>query len=182
MRRSLTVIFLLIIILLWNTPTVTAQFSEAGIEKLRVAVDAPDLTLKELGGGKISLKELRGKIILLNFFATWWPYCQRESPSFAKLKEEFKNTDLVLLKVASKEKEQDLIKYKNEFNISSPILIDDNASVANVYGVWSRPETFFINREGKIVGRVLKEIDWTSSKTKNLIQYLLKEKKWIELI
>ena len=71
MRRSLTVIFLLVIILLWNTPTVTAQFSEAGIEKLRVAVDAPDLTLKELGGGKISLKELRGKIILLNFFATW---------------------------------------------------------------------------------------------------------------
>jgi peroxiredoxin len=50
---------------------VTAQFSEAGVEKLRVAVDAPDLTLKTLGGGKISLKELRGKIILLNFFATW---------------------------------------------------------------------------------------------------------------
>jgi peroxiredoxin len=48
-----------------------AQFSEAGVEKLRVSVDAPDLTLKELGGGKISLKELRGKIILLNFFATW---------------------------------------------------------------------------------------------------------------
>jgi cytochrome oxidase Cu insertion factor (SCO1/SenC/PrrC family) len=71
MRRSLTVIFLLVIFLLWNTPTVTAQFQEAGIEKLRVAVDAPDLTLKELGGGKISLKELRGKIILLNFFATW---------------------------------------------------------------------------------------------------------------
>jgi peroxiredoxin len=50
---------------------VVAQFSEAGIEKLRVTVDAPDLTLKEVGGGKISLKELRGKIILLNFFATW---------------------------------------------------------------------------------------------------------------
>jgi len=84
---------------------------------------------------------------------------------------------LVLLKVATKEKEQDLIKYKNEFNISSPILIDDSASGANAYGVWSRPETFFINREGRIVGRVLKEIDWTSSNVRNLIQYLLKEKK-----
>jgi peroxiredoxin len=79
--------------------------------------------------------------------------------------------------VASKEKEQDLIKYKNEFNISSPILIDENASVANAYGVWSRPETFFINGEGKIVGRVLKETDWTSRNMRNLIQYLLKEKK-----
>jgi len=84
---------------------------------------------------------------------------------------------LVLLKVATKEKEQDLIKYRNEFKISSPILIDDSASIANAYGVWSRPETFFINREGKIVGRVLKEIDWTSSNVRNLIQYLLKEKK-----
>jgi cytochrome oxidase Cu insertion factor (SCO1/SenC/PrrC family) len=65
------VVFFLAIFLLWNTPRVLAQFSEAGVEKLRVTVDAPDFTLKELGGGNISLKELRGKIILLNFFATW---------------------------------------------------------------------------------------------------------------
>jgi cytochrome oxidase Cu insertion factor (SCO1/SenC/PrrC family) len=71
MRRLLTVFILFIIFLLWNAPMVFAQFSEAKVEKLRVAVGAPDLTLKELGGGKISLKELRGKIILLNFFATW---------------------------------------------------------------------------------------------------------------
>jgi hypothetical protein len=71
MRYLWMIIFFLAIFLLWNAPTVTAQFREAGVEKLRVAVDAPDLTLKELGGGKISLKELRGKIILLNFFASW---------------------------------------------------------------------------------------------------------------
>jgi hypothetical protein len=71
MGRLVMVAFLIGIFLFWNAPTVTAQFREAGVEKLRVAVDAPDLTLKELGGGKISLKELRGKIILLNFFASW---------------------------------------------------------------------------------------------------------------
>jgi cytochrome oxidase Cu insertion factor (SCO1/SenC/PrrC family) len=65
------VIFFLPIFLFWNAPTATAQFREAGAEKLRVAVDAPDFTLKQLGGGTISLKEMRGKIILLNFFATW---------------------------------------------------------------------------------------------------------------
>jgi len=71
MQRLLMVIFFLLIFLLGNASVVTAQFSEAGVQKLRVAVDAPDFTLKELSGGKISLKELRGKIILLNFFATW---------------------------------------------------------------------------------------------------------------
>ena len=71
MRRLWMAVFILIIFMLWNTPNATAQFREAGAEKLRVAVDAPDFTLKEIGGGKISLNELRGKIILLNFFATW---------------------------------------------------------------------------------------------------------------
>jgi peroxiredoxin len=155
----------------------TAQFSEAGVQKLRVAVDAPDFTLKELGGGKISLKDLRGKIILLNFFSTLCPNCARESPSFAKLHEEFKNTDLVPLKVVAKEKEKDVTKYKKEFNISSPILMDDDGSVTNAYGVSSSPQTFFINRDGKIVARVLKEMDWTRKSMKDLIGHLLKEKK-----
>ena len=182
MSRRLMVVFFLVIFLLWNTPMVFAQFSEAKVEKLKVSVDAPDLTLKELGGGKVSLKELRGKIILLNFFATWWPNCQRESPSFAKLHEDFKNTDLAILKIATKEKEQDIIKYKNEFKISSPILIDDDGAVATAYGIWNRPNTFFISREGKIVGRVVKEMDWGAKNMRNLIQYLLEEKKWINLI
>jgi len=95
----------------------------------------------------------------------------------AKLSEEFKNPDFVLLKVASKEKEKDVIKYKKEHNFSTPILIEDDAAVANAYGVWSRPQTFFINREGKIIGRALKELDWTRKNVKDLIEYLLKEKK-----
>ena len=84
---------------------------------------------------------------------------------------------MVFLKVATKEKEKELTKYKNEFKVSSPILIDENGSTANAYGVWNRPTTFFINREGKIMARALREVDWTSNNMENLIQYLLKEKK-----
>jgi peroxiredoxin len=82
-----------------------------------------------------------------------------------------------VLKVASKEKEKELIKYKKEHNLSSPILFEDDSAVANAYGVWSRPQTFFINREGKIFARTLKEMDWTSKKMRDLIESLLKEKK-----
>ena len=83
---------------------------------------------------------------------------------------------MVLLKVAIKDKEEDARKYKGEFKISFPIMIDDG-QVADAYGVWSHPETFFINRDGKIVGRVLKDMDWTSKSVKNLVQYLLGGKK-----
>lgn len=61
----------MITLLLWNVPNASAQFLEAGVEKFRVTVEAPDFTLKDLSGGKISLKELRGKVVVLNFFATW---------------------------------------------------------------------------------------------------------------
>jgi peroxiredoxin len=91
--------------------------------------------------------------------------------------ERFKGTDLAPLKVEIKEKEEDVLKYKSKFDVPCPILMDDNASVAIAYGVWSHPETFFINRDGKIVGRVLKEMDWTSKGITNLVQSLLKEQK-----
>lgn len=73
MRRIGMTIFLLVFLLLWKIPIVSAQtqFAEAGVEKFRVPVEAPDFTLTDVGGGKVSLKELRGKIILLNFFASW---------------------------------------------------------------------------------------------------------------
>ncbi len=83
---------------------------------------------------------------------------------------------MVLLKVAIKDKEEDARKYKGEFKIPFPVMIDDG-QVAGAYGVWSHPETFFINRDGKIVGRVLKEMDWTSKSVRNLVQYLLGGKK-----
>lgn len=84
---------------------------------------------------------------------------------------------MVILKVAIKDKEEDVKKYKSDFNISSPLMIDEGAKVADTYGVWSHPETFFINRNGKIVGRALKGMDWTSKSMRNLIQYLLGGKK-----
>jgi peroxiredoxin len=85
--------------------------------------------------------------------------------------------DLVILKVAIKDKEEDLKKYRSEFKIPFPLMIDEEAQIASTYGVSSHPETFFINREGKIVGRVFGEKDWASRSMKNLVQHLLREKR-----
>ncbi len=95
----------------------------------------------------------------------------------AKLSQEMKGAEFVLLKIATKEKEKDVAKYKKDHQFSSPIMLEDDASVSNAYGVSSRPQTFFINREGKIVGRALKEMDWSSKNMRELIDYLVKEKK-----
>ena len=167
MKRSAMIVFLMVIFFLWNTPKASAQFSEAGVQKLDVPIDAPDFTLKVLGGGKISLEGSRGKIIVLNFFTSWCPICQEEFLSFDKLYEEFRDKDMVFLRVAVKAKEKDLVKYKK----FSPILLDNNGRVAKVYGV-GHHATFFINREGKIIGKTFAAKDWTSENMRSLIQYL----------
>lgn len=79
--------------------------------------------------------------------------------------------------MAIKDKEEDLKKYKSTFNISFSLFIDETAKVANAYGVSSHPETFLINREGKIIGRALGDKDWASRSMRNLIQHLLGGKK-----
>ena len=88
-----------------------------------------------------------------------------------------KGSDLVILKVAIKDKEEDLKKYRSEFKISSPLMIDVEAQVATDYGVSSHPETFIINRQGKIIGRAFGDKDWASKSMKNLIEYILKDKR-----
>ncbi len=71
MRHFAIVLVSVLVGFLSSVPIVQAQFSEAGVEKFRAPVEAPDFTLTDVGGGKVSLKELRGKVILLNFFASW---------------------------------------------------------------------------------------------------------------
>jgi peroxiredoxin len=83
----------------------------------------------------------------------------------------------VILKVAIKDKVEDLKKYQRDFNIPFLLLIDEDGQTASLYGVSSHPETFLINREGKIVGRALGDRDWAARSVKRLIELLLKEER-----
>ena len=175
MRQFIRVLFLLAFFLLGNAPNGAAQFFEAGVQKLEPPITAPNFTLNKLGGGKISLKDLRGKIILLNFFAPWCEVCQKESSSFEKMAEEYKVKGVAFLLIAARAKEKDLREFKKEFHISLPILMDKNGAAAKAYKVFGHHETFFINREGKIVGKSFGIGTWPSANMRKLIQYLLAE-------
>jgi peroxiredoxin len=171
------VFLLLVVSLVWSPQSAIAQFLEAGVQKLETPVNAPDFTLKDLKGRKISLKDLRGKIVVLNFFSIWCSVCEKQASSFDKLDEEIKGKDIVFLHLAVEGREKELLEYKNKFNISVPILVDKSGLVAKAYKVRGHHETFFIDREGRIVGKTFAEKDWTSPEMKNLIHYLLEQKK-----
>jgi peroxiredoxin len=166
----------MLVLVLCNVSIATSQFFEAGVEKLETPVDAPNFTLKELEGGTISLKGLREKVVVIDFFSPWCSVCQKQASSFDKLDEVIKSKDVVFLSIAVEGRQEELLKYKKKFNLSMPILIDKDGEVAKAYRIRGHHETFFIDREGKIVGKTYAEKDWTSPAMKNLIQYLLAQK------
>jgi peroxiredoxin len=171
------IFFFLSFLLIWKVSIATAQFLEAGVQKLETPVAAPNFILKDLKGRKTSLKDLRGKVVVLNFFSIWCSVCEKQASSFDKLDEEIKDKGIVFLHLAVEGKEKELLEYKNKFNISVPILIDKNGSVAKAYKIRGHHETFFINREGKIVGKTFAEKDWVSADMRNFLHYLLAQKK-----
>jgi peroxiredoxin len=176
MGRLTITFFFILVFLLWNVSIAAAQFSEADVKKLEKPIDAPNFTLKVLGSGEISLKELKGKVILLDFFSVVCRVCQREVPSLDKLAASIKNKDLVILLVAIDGKEKELIEFKEKYGITLPILIDEKGKEAKAYGVRGYHKAFFIDRQGKIVAYTYAEKDWTLPAMRNLIQYLLRQK------
>jgi peroxiredoxin len=172
--RSIRMVFLLLpIFLIFSASPGKAQFFEAGVEELKVPVAARDFNLEVMGDGTMGLKDLKGKVAFLTFIQDWCPICKKDASSLDKLARATRNRDLVFLLLAVKWRDPELVKFKKEHNISSPILIDKTGSVAKAYGISGYPETLIVNRKGEIVGKTFAKDEWNSTTVKNLIKHLL---------
>lgn len=111
---------------------------------------APDFELKTLDGQRVRLQDLRGKPVLLSFFASWCGPCRRELPSVVKLHEEFKGQGLQVFGV-NDEGKGTARSFAEKAGLTFPILDDGNAKAARLYRVRSIPTAFLIDKDGKIV-------------------------------
>jgi peroxiredoxin len=127
---------------------------------------APDFQLEDTKGNKISLSDLRGKVVMVNFWATWCPPCKLEMPSMEKLNQIMAGEDFVMLAINSEENGRSVVP---AFLKNNPhdftVLYDDNGTVQQQYGVYRFPESFIIRKDGTVDQKVVGAIDWASSET-----------------
>jgi thiol-disulfide isomerase/thioredoxin len=123
---------------------------------------------------KLSISDFKGKVILLNLWATWCPPCTAEMPSLENLYKKFKNNAFTILAVSQGEDLQTVKGYivKNKFTF--PVLIDNKNEIAKLYGTGSIPTTYLIDKEGYKIAGFIGSRDWNSPEVINLINELLK--------
>ena len=116
---------------------------------------APDFTLRSLDGKPVTLSALRGKAVVLNFWATWCAPCKTEVPWFVDLQKQYGPQGLEIIGVAVDETDQeDVAKFAREMNINYTVAMGDDA-ITSAYGnIHGLPTTFYIGRDGKMVARV----------------------------
>ncbi len=111
-----------------------------------------DFTLSDLQGKTWELKDLRGKVVLVNFWATWCPPCRKEMPDLESLQERFKDRGFVVLAIS--DEEQDKVRpFISERKITYPVLLDQGRKVNDLFQVEGIPKSFVYDREGKLVAQ-----------------------------
>jgi cytochrome c biogenesis protein CcmG/thiol:disulfide interchange protein DsbE len=124
---------------------------------------AAPFTLTTFDGGQVSLAELRGRVVVLNFWASWcYPACYEEAPALARAWESYKDRGVAMIGIDIQDKEEPAKKFLSQFGHSFPNAPDPAGRVSVDYGVYGVPETFFIDRAGRVrakhVGAVTDEI------------------------
>ncbi len=151
-------------------------FKKLKIQRFSEKVLAPDFTLADVNGRRVRLGSFRGKVVFLNFWATWCPPCIQEMPTMEKLHGEFGGKGLVILAVNFRENPEQVKAFLKEHQLTFTTLLDPKGKVFELYQAWSLPATSIVNKKGQAVGKVIGYRDWHKPEMKEFFRRLLDEK------
>jgi peroxiredoxin len=126
----------------------------------RIGTAAPDFTLQD-ADRKVILSEFRGKVVVLNFWATWCGPCVEEMPSLVQLQQRFKNKGVTVLGVSIDVDGDAYHKFLKDYKIDFLTVRDPDQKASNVYGSFKWPETYIIDREGIVRRKFIGAVEWS---------------------
>jgi cytochrome c biogenesis protein CcmG/thiol:disulfide interchange protein DsbE len=147
-------------------------FEAMGMSKIPSKA-APDFTLPTAEGKQVSLRDYRGKVVFLNFWATWCIPCREEMPALERLHQVYQTQGLAVVSVDLKESAEQVQAFFQKHGLSFPALLDQSGSVFRDYLVAGMPTTYLIGRDGMLFARGVGGRDWTRAEAHDLIKELL---------
>jgi peroxiredoxin len=141
----------------------------------KVGSAAPNFLLYDLDGNEVRLEAYRGRVVFINFWATWCGPCKVEMPGMELLYKQFRRQDFEMLAISTDAQGLAVTRpFKEKLKLTFPILHDSDYRVGVTYGARTLPMTFLVDRRGIITHRIFGARDWRSPEAKQLILTLLK--------
>ncbi|MDR3166922.1 MAG: TlpA family protein disulfide reductase [Treponema sp.] len=141
---------------------VTQAFGDAGLPVLRQRISSLDFSASLTDNSPLTLADFKGKVVFLNFWATWCGPCRAEMPSMEALYQRFKERGFEIVAVNYRENRKTVDAFTEQYNLTFPITLDPSGRINGLYGVDAFPTTYIIDREGKIVTRVVGSLNWNT--------------------
>lgn len=174
--KLFTSIFLILIALTvhaaWEQPELGHRLSVVS-----KPVAAPAFELKDMDDKNYRLEDYRGKVVLINFWATWCPPCRREMPSMERLHQKLKGSDFAVLAINQMEDADHVFAYTGQLEVDPtfPILFDANSDVSGAYRVKGLPTTYLIDKQGVIRYRAIGGREFDHTEVIKQIKQLMQE-------
>jgi thiol-disulfide isomerase/thioredoxin len=149
-------------------------YAAAGMNEVTEPLAAPAFALATIEGRSIDSNSLRGKVVLVNFWATWCGPCKEEMPSLQRLQQALPTTDFAVIAVTTDEQRKAIEAFAQSLELAFPLLLDETKDVSLAFGVRGLPTTVILDREGHLVGRAIGPRQWDSHQTLALLKYLLR--------
>jgi thiol-disulfide isomerase/thioredoxin len=171
------VFFAALFIVLWTSGETSAAselYSKAGLNRITGESDAPEFILKTLDGQDLNLGALKGKIVLVNFWATWCGPCKEEMPALERLRQKFPEREFEVLAVTTDNQRKAIAGFSKTLGLTFPVLLDETKEVSDMFGVRGLPTSVLIDSDGRMLARAVGPRAWDGPEMLALIQSLVK--------
>jgi len=171
---------LLLLLAVWSTttgetPGVAALLKPLDLRMYPSATTPPDFSGRTQDARQISMAELRGKVVVVNFWATWCLDCRPEMPALERLHRELAGRGLAIVGVNAREDGSKVARYATDLGLTFPLVLDPRGEINTLYGVVGLPATFVVARDGRAVAFAIGPREWAGPEGRALIEALLAE-------
>lgn len=153
----------------------SCQKKEGQVQFLKEGSPVPNLIFRSADGtSTLTTEDIKGSIIIINFWATWCPSCREEMPSMQRFYKKFNGNGLRLLTVLYRDDPFQALGFTKEMGYGFPVYVDPEYRAAQIFGLTGVPETYIIGKDGRLLHRIIGPFDWDSPDFTEYINNILR--------